>query len=474
MLFNTFEFIFIFLPVVFIVYFVINKIGFYNLSKIWLILCSVFFYSWWNVSFIFILIISIVFNFFLGRILNNNNTPHRKALLTLGILINILNLSYFKYSDFFIVNINTIFRTSINLLNLALPLAISFFTFQQIAYLIDGYRREIKNYNFIDYTLFVTFFPQLIAGPIVYHKEIFPQFVNNSKKVNFRNLTRGLFIFIVGLFKKIVIADTFGQYANTGYGNYVNLSTIESWFTTLSYTFQLYFDFSGYSDMAIGLALMFNIRLPINFNSPYKALDIQDFWKRWHITLSSFLTKYIYIPLGGNRKGVYRTYINIMIIFIISGFWHGAGWTFVFWGALHGIAMCINRIWKNYNIKLPKIIAWFITFNFVNIAWIFFRAEDMNQAFVLLKNMFNTYDISTTNIIFSTQQNEYAILNSNLSIFLIILATFIVIFMKNTNQISCKRNYLLIDSILLSLAIAIMLFMSFEKFNNSIFIYFNF
>jgi D-alanyl-lipoteichoic acid acyltransferase DltB (MBOAT superfamily) len=216
-----------------------------------------------------------------------------------------------------------------------------------------------------------------------------PQFANKWNLVKkYKNIAKGIFIFSIGLFKKVVIADSFAIWATNGFDKAEYLNMIEAWATSLSYTFQLYFDFSGYTDMAIGAALLFNIKLPINFNSPYKAVSIQDFWRRWHITLSHFLRDYIYIPLGGNRKGEFRTYTNLMITFLLGGLWHGAGWTFVFWGFLHGIALVVHRAWQKLKIKLPKILAWFITFNFINISWVFFRAKEWDDAIKVLKGMF--------------------------------------------------------------------------------------
>lgn len=257
-----------------------------------------------------------------------------------------------------------------------------------------------KQYDFLNYCLFVTFFPQLIAGPIVHHKEMMPQFANTRNKIiNYKNIALGLFIFSIGLFKKVVIADSFAVWATNGFDKATVLNLFEAWATSLSYTFQLYFDFSGYCDMAIGAALLFNIKLPINFNSPYKALNIQDFWRRWHITLSRFLRDYIYIPLGGNRKGRLRTYANLMATFIIGGIWHGAGWTFVFWGFLHGVALVIHRIWSELGFKMNKILAWLITFNFINIAWIFFRAKEWSDALKVLKGMFGLSGIVLPNFL---------------------------------------------------------------------------
>lgn len=306
----------------------------------------------------------------------------------MGISVNLGLLGYFKYSDFFIENFNLLTDASMPLLQLTLPLAISFFTFQQIAYLVDSYRGKTAEYDFLNYAVFVTFFPQLIAGPIVHHSEMMPQFASRWNWVKkYKNVAMGLFIFSIGLFKKVVIADSFAVWATTGFDHAPVLTLFEAWATSLSYTFQLYFDFSGYTDMAIGAALFFNIKLPINFNSPYKALDIQDFWRRWHMTLSRFLKDYVYIPLGGNRKGDLSTYTNLLITFIIAGIWHGAGWTFVFWGLLHGLALVVHRYWKQFSYSMPKVIAWLLTFNFVNIAWVFFRANTWEDAIKVLNGM---------------------------------------------------------------------------------------
>ena len=402
MLFNSYEFIFLFLPFTFFIYFYLNKKRLTEVAKGFLVLSSLFFYSWWNVIYLPLILGSMVFNYCFGAELNKENSKiSKKFILILGIVANLMLLGYFKYSDFFISNVNFIFNTNIPHLNLLLPLAISFFTFQQIAYLVDSAMGGgTKQYDFLNYCLFVTFFPQLIAGPIVHHKEMMPQFANvRNKIINYKNIALGLFIFSIGLFKKVVIADSFAVWATNGFDKATVLNLFEAWATSLSYTFQLYFDFSGYCDMAIGAALLFNIKLPINFNSPYKALNIQDFWRRWHITLSRFLRDYIYIPLGGNRKGRLRTYVNLMATFIIGGIWHGAGWTFVFWGFLHGVALVIHRIWNELGFKMNKILAWFITFNFINITWVFFRAKDWDDALKVLKGMFGLSGIVLPNFL---------------------------------------------------------------------------
>jgi len=390
-LFNSYIFIFAFLPITFFVYFYLNSKRLTEAAKVFLVASSLFFYSWWNVAYLPIILFSMFFNYAVGVSLSKGVRigVSRKAILVLGIVANVSLLAYFKYADFLISNINTLTGSHIGLLHLALPLAISFFTFQQIAYLVDSYRGETKEYNFLNYANFVTFFPQLIAGPIVHHHEMMPQFAAiRNKVIRYRNIAMGLFIFSIGLFKKVIIADTFAIWATAGFDQAQVLNMMEGWVTSLSYTFQLYFDFSGYTDMAIGAALLFNIRLPINFNSPYKALSIQDFWRRWHMTLSRFLRDYIYIPLGGNRRGELRTYSNLMLTFLIGGIWHGAGWTFVFWGFLHGIAIVIHRAWEKLGLRMPSLLAWFVTFFFINITWVFFRAKEWEDALKVLKGMF--------------------------------------------------------------------------------------
>lgn len=398
MLFNSYEFIFLFLPITFFIYFYLNSKRLTEIAKGFLVFSSLFFYSYWEIKYLPIILVSMLFNYTIGNTLSKSNEENKKGLhksfskksiLIFGIICNVSLLGYFKYADFFIENFNLFTGSDIELLHLLLPLAISFFTFQQIAYLVDSYNSETKEYDFLNYALFVTFFPQLIAGPIVHHKEMMPQFANVKNKIkNYRNIALGIFIFSIGLFKKVVIADTFAVWANAGFDTAITLNLFEAWATSLSYTFQLYFDFSGYCDMAIGIALLFNIKLPINFNSPYKALNIQDFWRRWHITLSRFLRDYIYIPLGGNKKGNFRTYNNLMATFIVGGFWHGAGWTFLFWGFLHGLALSIHRVWQSLGLKMWTWLAWLITFNFVNIAWVFFRAKEWNDAIKVLLGMF--------------------------------------------------------------------------------------
>jgi len=443
MLFNSYEFIFIFLPITWFIYFYLNSKRLIELSKGFLVFSSLIFYSWWNIVYLPLILISMLFNYTIGSSLSkNSNNKYQKEILTFGIILNLLLLGYFKYSDFFILNINSVVGSNLSLLHLALPLAISFFTFQQISYLVDSYKKETEEYDFLNYALFVTFFPQLIAGPIVHHKEMMPQFANIKNKVkNYRNIAIGIFIFTLGLFKKVVIADTFALWATQGFDVSETLTLLEAWATSLSYTFQLYFDFSGYTDMAIGTALLFNIKLPINFNSPYKALDIQDFWRRWHMTLSRFLRDYIYIPLGGNRKGKYRTYTNLMATFIIGGLWHGAGWTFIFWGFLHGLALSIHRLWNELGFKMNKVLAWFITFNFINFSWIFFRAKEWDDALKVLYGMLGVNGIVLPEFLHKSYLAFLPIsygnitehLNLGRQIFVYIILSLIFIFIKNSS-----------------------------------------
>lgn len=402
MLFNSYEFIFVFMPVTVIVYFILNRLRLIFAGKLWLALSSLFFYCWWDLHYLPLILGSIAFNYIMGRTISHvaqDKVRKRKTLLAIAIIGNVSLLGYYKYADFFISNVNALFSEHFQLLTIVLPLGISFFTFTQIAYLVDAYRGSAKEYNIVSYVLFVTFYPHLIAGPILHHKEMMPQFDRlRNKHANATNIAKGLFIFCIGLFKKVVIADTFAPYATNGFDTMTHLNFLEGWTTSLSYTLQLYFDFSGYCDMAIGVALLFNINLPINFNSPYKSLSIQDFWRRWHMTLSRFLRDYIYIPMGGSRKGEARTHFNSMATMLIGGFWHGAGWTFIFWGFMHGFAQFIHRLWRKTGINMPKWLAWFITFQFINITWVFFRAKTWSDAIKVLKGMFGFNGIGFSQI----------------------------------------------------------------------------
>ena len=386
MLFPSFTFLLGFLPLTVMVYFLLTRWnGVYG--RIWLVAASLVFYSWFNPSYGLILGGSVAGNWIFARILYR-----RKSLwlLWLGILCNVFMLGYFKYYDFFVENVNMLFGSSFMFKHILLPLGISFFTFQQISFLQMVYDGSLEDrYTFSEYALFVCFFPQLIAGPIVLPDEMMSQFSKEENlHVNSRNIAAGLYTFALGLGKKILLADFFAAIADKGF-EVVSGNFFEGWCTALAYTFQIYFDFSGYCDMAIGIGLLFNIRLPGNFNAPYRAENITDFWKRWHMTLGRFLLSSLYIPLGGNRHGRIRTCINLLITFFISGLWHGASYLFILWGMLHGGAMVLHRIWKEYlHWCMPLFPARILTFFFVMLAWIPFRAESMQKVCALYKSMF--------------------------------------------------------------------------------------
>jgi D-alanyl-lipoteichoic acid acyltransferase DltB (MBOAT superfamily) len=394
MLFNSAAYIFLFLPAAALLYFLLNRWRFGFAASAWLVAASLFFYGCWNPAHLPLLLLSLLVNFALGTMLQQaGRRPGkfglaRRVILPFSICFNLGLLGYYKYADFFLTNLNSLLGAALPLPHLTLPLAISFFTFQQIAYLVDCGRENAKEYDFLNYCLFVTFFPQLVAGPIVHHQEMMPQFARLRNRLPApRNIALGLFFFSIGLFKKIWVADQFSGWAGTGFAAKNTLTFFDAWGTSLSYTFQLYFDFSGYSDMAVGAALLFNIVLPVNFDSPYQAVSIQDFWRRWHITLSRWLRDYLYIPLGGSRKGLPRTCLNVFITFLLGGLWHGAGWTFILWGALHGAALSFHRVWQKRGLRLPAFVGWLCTFLFVNAAWVIFRAESLGEGLRLLKGM---------------------------------------------------------------------------------------
>lgn len=388
MLFNSYEFILLYLPFTLLVYYKLAKYLGNSYAKSFLIFMSLVFYSYWDINNLPILLTSIIANYIFGHLLIQKKN---KITLACGICFNLAFLGYFKYTDFVIQNINTLLNTNIPLQNIVLPLGISFFTFTQTAYLVDVYRGETKEYSKSDYLLFVTIFPHLIAGPILYHKDMIPQFsVSENYKVNYKNLTYGIIWFVIGLFKKVIIADELAITANQAFSNIDKLTMYDAWIGSLAYTLQLYFDFSAYSEMAIGLGLLFNYNLPLNFNLPYRSCSIIEFWRRWHMTLSAFLKNYLYIPLGGNRTGHHLR--NIMITMFLGGLWHGAGWTFIVWGCLHGIFICINHVWRKTKIILPKALCWFLTFNAVNIAWVFFKANDLQQALSIVMLLFDVND----------------------------------------------------------------------------------
>ena len=339
-----------------------------------------------------------IFNFLIGRSLGKTAS---KALLIFGIIGNVALLGYFKYTDFFIENFNWVLSKDVDLLHLALPLAISYFTFQQIAFLVDNYRGEVKEFSFLNYSLFITFFPQLLMGPIVHHKEMMPQFALKWRSIlRWENISLGLFIFAIGLAKKTLIGDPLTDYAQYAFDNAQKLTMIEAWYASTSYVLSYYFDLSGYADMAIGIAKMFNIDLPKNFNSPYKARNFADYWRRWHMTLSRFLGDYIYKSLGGNKNIVWIIYLNIMITFFVSGFWHGAGWTFVVWGLLNGIFVVMAHMMKKANLEMNFYVAWFLMFIGLIITRTLFVAKDFSDAWYVTKTMFNPMNLKFEGLVY--------------------------------------------------------------------------
>ena len=390
MLFNSAIFIAIFLPITLLGFFILANQGLTFASITWLLLTSLFFYGYWKPAYLILLLVSVLTNYCFGSAISNSKQGSKQAklLLLCGITINLALIGYYKYAGFLLKSVNSIFNIDLPIPQIILPLAISFYTFTQIAYLVDTYRQEAEKYDFLKYGLFVTFFPQLIAGPILRHNELIPELNKISTfKFSHKNMAMGLTLFILGLSKKMLIADTLSPWVAEVFNNANQVSFIEVWVGALCYTFQLYFDFSGYSDMAVGLGWMFNIHLPINFNSPYKSQSISDFWRRWHITLSNFLRDYLYIPLGGNRKGKIRRHINLVITMLLGGLWHGAGWTFVVWGGLHGIYLVINHQWRQLNLKFHPILSWLITFLAVIFSWVLFRATNFEDAVALLRTM---------------------------------------------------------------------------------------
>jgi len=467
MLFNSYVFIFAFLPITLLIYHILGKSGLRNMTLGWLVAASLFFYGWWNPAYLGFILISIMFNYALGISLSKDGKG-RRQILWFGVSANMLALCYFKYANFIVDNMNLFAHGTIELGDIALPLAISFFTFQQITYLVDAYRGQTKQYSFVHYCLFVTFFPQLIAGPIVHHSEMLPQFVHKRRfTIKAEHLAIGLSIFIIGLFKKVVIADDIALYATNVFsaaGAGQDITFFEAWGGALAYTFQLYFDFSGYSDMAIGLARMFGIILPLNFNSPYKAQSLKDFWRRWHITLSRFLRDYVYIPLGGNRKGIARKDFNLLFTMFLGGLWHGAGWTFVIWGAVHGAYLVVEntvgrltKAWGWNMDKTPFMHLWIgrlITFVFVVAAWVIFRAESLDVAAVVYQGMLGRSGISLPSELrmlapilepYNVKFDGFPIYGGNWGMLKLVALLCIVWFVPNTYQVMKRYKPALVE-----------------------------
>ncbi|MDE6389696.1 MAG: MBOAT family protein [Lachnospiraceae bacterium] len=399
MLFNSYIFVFLFFPICLFGYYGLVRLQKETAAKIFLTAMSFWFYGYFNVSYLLIMVCSIGGNYLFHRMLSDR--PDKKIMIT-AVALNLGVLFYFKYYDFFISTVNSVFGTSAALKHILLPLGISFFTFQQISFVIDTYKGEIKDCSLVDYALFVSFFPQLIAGPIVNHSEMLPQFERVGKSnVQWEKIAEGFGLFILGMCKKVLLADTFGAGVDYGYANLGLLGRADAIMVIFFYTLQLYFDFSGYCDMARGIAKMLGMEIPVNFDSPYKASNIVDFWKRWHITLNRFFMKYVYIPLGGNRKGAGRMYLNLMIVFLLSGLWHGAGWNYIVWGAMHGVLYVLTRLFQR-NIqprlackeigaiphKIMTIVSQILLVLYVGTAWVYFRAESVAQANKMIMTAF--------------------------------------------------------------------------------------
>lgn len=386
MLFNSYSFLLLFLPISLLVFYGLLLRKSADAAIAGLGVCSLVFYAWWDIGNLPLLIASIIGNFVLARRIAHRSGRARRLLYIIGIILNLLLLGLFKYAGFISSNLHAV-SSNIPVMHVALPLAISFFTFQQISFLRGVYDHHDYVPRFIRYGTFISFFPHLIAGPILHHKDIQPQFGALERHVPWQSIAAGITLFSIGLFKKVMIADPIGLLADPLFTDTSSLSLPEAWGAVTLYGFQLYFDFSGYSDMAIGLAALFGIRFPTNFNSPYRATSIADFWRRWHITLSQFLRDFLYIPLGGNRRGVPRTLLNLIITMALGGLWHGASWNFLIWGLVHGGLLTIHALWQRIGITLPTIAAWALTFFSVMAAWGWFRAPDTAAAISLYSAM---------------------------------------------------------------------------------------
>lgn len=401
MLFNSFTFLLLFLPITTIGYFIVARKSREGAAA-WLALASLVFYGWWSIAYIPLLLASIAFNYWMGQRIGVAAGHARKQWLSVAVVTDLALLGYFKYADFFISGVNNLAATELPALHIVLPVGISFFTFTQIAYLVDTYKGKVNESNFLHYLLFITYFPHLIAGPVLHHAEMMPQFGQpGSYRFSSRNLAVGLSIFAIGLAKKVLIADNLAPHATFLFDQSDMFSLIVAWGGVLAYAFQLYFDFSGYSDMAIGISLLFGIRLPLNFDSPYKSRNIIEFWRRWHMTLSRFLRDYLYVPLGGNRKGPVRRYVNLMLTMLLGGLWHGAGLNFAIWGLMHGVYLVINHGWNALasalrfpgNSRSWTVFSIALTFASVCVAWVFFRASDFDKAVVILQGMAGRFGI---------------------------------------------------------------------------------
>ena len=485
MLFNSYAFIFAFFPLSILGRFLLGAAGKYMFGNLLLLLMSLFFYAYFNISYLPLILYSILINYGVHRFLCYANKKWaRKLALVLAIVFNLGILFYYKYADFFAENINVLFQTDYPLKHLLLPLGISFFTFQQLGFVIDSYKKETKQYSFLNYALFVSYYPQLIAGPIVTYEELIPQLEDTSRqRVNWENVALGLYVFVLGLAKKVLIADLFGSVVNWGYASIESLNAINAVLVILGYTIQIYFDFSGYCDMATGIAKMMNIDLPQNFYSPYKATTITEFWNRWHMTLTRFFTRYLYIPMGGNRKGMLRMCLHTMVVFMVSGLWHGANWTFVLWGTIHGALVVLTKLLKPFVSKVPKFVRWSITFIFINATWVFFRADSIAQAFEMFARLTSSTGVAGFPFVY---ENTFLPLIRFVIIHILmidhgylsrvvlpgyVLVTLVMLFGRNTSEMTESRHLNCWQMILTSVLL-VMCICSFSGL--STFLYFNF
>jgi D-alanyl-lipoteichoic acid acyltransferase DltB (MBOAT superfamily) len=448
-----------------LLYYFLTRLKLVLAARIGLILGGLFFYSFGQPLYLLVIVGSTTLNYFIGNAVIKGNAAGKntRTLLVAGIAADLLVLGYFKYTAFFVENLNAAFGSHFIIPKIVLPLAISFYTFQQIAFLVDSHRGQVKLEGFLDYCQFVCFFPQLIAGPIVRFNNIMPQHHSLKGKIfNYRNISTGILLIAVGLFKKVILADSLAVWADYGFDRLESLNAVTAWVTSLSYTFQVYFDFSGCIDIAMGSACLFNIKLPVNFDSPYQALSIQDFWRRWHITLSEWLRDYLFLPIAYftmNRihnptllkiKAEYWGYgIAALATMLPAGIWHGAGWNFLLWGGLHGMALIVYRAWKKARKKLPDALAWFLTFNFINLTWVIFRADSFNDAYKVIRGMFSFADWSMGEFFdflsapggflanYGIQFHSLPLTPGNnlRAVLLILLSFFIVLVLKNSNRL---------------------------------------
>jgi alginate O-acetyltransferase complex protein AlgI len=403
MLFTSGAFIFIYLPLTVITFFILARVVGMTTAAVWLTVMSIVFYGYWAPVYVLLLLASITMNYIGGRLIHGaRGRPHAKLLTGLFISFNLALLSYFKYYNFFVESLQSL-SVHLPVYNVILPIGVSFFTFTQIAYLADAYKGKVNQFNVIHYVLFVTYFPHLIAGPVLHHKEMTPQFADvRNYAPQARNLVLGAAWLLMGLMKKVLVADSVSPIADKAFSGVGSgfLDAAHAWEGVIAYTLQLYFDFSGYSDMAIGISLLLNIHLPLNFNSPYKACSIIDFWRRWHLTLSRFLRDYLYIPLGGSRLGAWRRYVNLFVTMLLGGMWHGAAWTFIIWGGLHGVYLIINHGWRwlgekaqwsfgerRFGRAFGRASGWALTMAAVILGWVFFRAASVGDALTMLSVM---------------------------------------------------------------------------------------